>query len=294
MIDELQDGVRISELEGASHTAHPRLATSADAARDADLVLVTVKSAQTSDAAREIASTISPTTIVVSLQNGVSNVRTLRDAFGSRVRAGMVPFNVIRPAPGQFHRASSGSLMFEPSPLAEACRRANLAYELRNDMADVQWSKLVLNLNNAINALSNLPLVAELMDPSFRRCYAAAITEAVDLIHATGQRLARLTGLPTPWIAHLMRLPHAMFTRLGKAVITIDPTARSSMWDDLERGRLTEVDYIQGEIVALAEKQGKQAPINRELVRLIHAAEQGGKRQFSGEELYRALKQPTA
>ena len=294
VIDEVQDGVRISELDGAPHTAHPRLATTAEAARDADLVLVTVKSAQTSDAARELANVISPRAVVVSLQNGVRNVRVLREVFGDRVRAGMVPFNVIRPAPGQFHRASSGVLMFEPSALAEACRRAKLPYQLRTDMADVQWAKLVMNLNNAINALSNLPLVQELTDPAFRRIYGAAIAEATSLIHASGQRLAKLTTVPTAWLAYVMRLPEPIFRRLGKKVITIEPSARSSMWDDLERNRPTEVDFIQGEIVALADKLGRDAPINRGLVRLIKAAEQGGKRQFTGEELYRALTRPTA
>jgi 2-dehydropantoate 2-reductase len=257
-------------------------------------VLVTVKSAQTSDAARELVDVISPTANVVSLQNGVRNVGVLREVFGTRVRAGMVPFNVIRPAPGQFHRASSGVLMFEASALAEACRRAKLPYQLRDDMADVQWAKLVLNLNNAINALSNKPLVEELMDPAFRRCYGEAIREAVSLIHASGQRLAQLTKVPMAWLPHLMRLPDPIYRRLGKKVVTIEPSARSSMWDDLERNRPTEVDYIQGEIVALADKLGRDAPFARGLVRLVKAAEQGGKRQYSGEELYRALTQPTA
>lgn len=294
VIDELHDGVRISELEGAAHTAHPKLATSAEAARDAEIVLVTVKSAQTSDAARELADVISPRANVVSLQNGVRNVRVLREVFGDRVRAGMVPFNVIRPAPGQFHRASSGVLMFEPSTFAEACRRANVPYQLRDDMATVQWAKLVMNLNNAINALSNLPLFAELMDPAFRRCYGNSMAEAVSIIHASGQQLAKLTKVPMAWLPYLMRLPDPLYRRLGKQLVTIEPTARSSMWDDLERGRPTEIDFIQGEVVALADKLGRDAPIARGLVRLVKAAEQGGKRHYTGDELVRALTRPTA
>ena len=294
VLDELQDGVRVSELDGPAHTAHPRLATSADAARDADLVLVTVKSAQTSDAARALADVVSPRANVVSLQNGVRNVPVLREVFGDRVRAGMVPFNVIRPAPGHFRRASSGTLMFEPSTFAEACRRAKLPYQLRDDMADVQWAKLVMNLNNAINALSNLPLFAELMDPAFRRCYGDSMAEAISIIAASGQPLAKLTKVPMAWLPQLMRLPAPLYRRLGKKLVTIEPGARSSMWDDLERNRPTEVDYIQGEIVALADKLGRDAPIARGLVRLVKAAEQGGKRQYTGEELARALTQPTA
>jgi 2-dehydropantoate 2-reductase len=294
VIDTLHAGLRLSDLKATTHTAKPRLATSVEAARDADLVLVTVKAAQTSDAARELASVISPTTTVVSLQNGVRNVSVLRNALGNRVRAGMVPFNVIRPAAGHYHRASGGVLMFEASPLASACARANLEFEIRSDMTAVQWSKLVLNLNNAINALSNQPLAAELSDFDYRRVFSASVREAVELLGAAQQELPRLGTLPPQWIWRLLLLPDPIFRRVAKQVVAIDPTARSSMWDDLEAKRTTEIDYIQGEIVALAERLGRRAPINRALVRLVKEAEQGGKRQFSGRELFRAVTQPTA
>lgn len=284
----------MSELQGTTHTAKPRLATSPEGARDAELVLVTVKAAQTLDAARELASVISPSASVVSLQNGVRNVSVLRDAFGNRVRAGMVPFNVICPEPGHYHRASGGVLMFSSSQLANACTRAGLAYEIRSDMAAVQWSKLVLNLNNAINALSNQPLAAELSNYDYRRVFSACVREAVELLRAAGQELPRLGVLPTHLIWRLLLLPDAIFRRVAKQVIAIDPTARSSMWDDLEAKRATEIDYIQGEIVALAERLGRRASINRALVRLVKEAEQGGKRQYTGRELFRAVTQPRA
>ena len=56
--------------------------------------------------------------------------------------------------------------------------------------------------------------------------------------------------------------------------------------------RPTEVDYIQGEIVALAERLGRHAPVNARLVGLIRDAERGGKRDFTGAELYAALGRP--
>jgi 2-dehydropantoate 2-reductase len=80
-----------------------------------------------------------------------------------------------------------------------------------------------------------------------------------------------------------------VFKLLGKRIVAIDPNARSSMWDDLEAKRPTEVDYIQGEIVALANRLGRQAPINAKLVGLIREAERGGKRDFTGAELWHAL-----
>jgi 2-dehydropantoate 2-reductase len=234
---------------------------------------------------------------IVSLQNGVRNVPTLRGAMPDhRVLAGMVPFNVVRRAAGSYHRASEGKLMFEAhdaaAPLSEACLAADLPFELRDDMPAVQWSKLVLNLNNAINALSGRPLAEELAQHAYRRCLAAAQREAVELIRASGQPLARVTPLPTPWIARLLTAPDPVFKLLARRIVAIDPHARSSMWDDLEGKRPTEVDYIQGEIVALADRLGRSAPVNRTLVGLVNAAERGGKRDFTGAELCAALSLP--
>jgi len=86
-----------------------------------------------------------------------------------------------------------------------------------------------------------------------------------------------------------LTLPDAIFSRLARRVIAIDPHARSSMWSDLEARRPTEIDYLQGEIVALADRVGRAAPVNRALVALVRAAEAGGKRDYTGGELAAAL-----
>ena len=292
VIDELADGVRTTELHGGTHEAKPKLSTEASAATGADLVLVTVKSAGTADAARELAGVIDTRTVIVSLQNGVRNVTTLRDALpGYRVLAGMVPFNVVRKGRGHYHRASAGTLMFDnndaAAPLTDACLAADLPCDLHDDMPAVQWGKLVLNLNNAINALSGKPLAEELSQRDFRRCLAAAQREAVDLLAEADIPVARVTALPTRWIPRLLGVPDAVFKVLGRRIVAIDPAARSSMWDDLEAKRPTEVDYIQGEIVALAARLGRSAPVNATLVALIKEAERGGRRDFTGSELLR-------
>lgn len=293
VLDALERGLQISELGGGQWTVHPALATEAV---DAELILVTVKSAQTADAARALAST---TGTIVSLQNGVRNVALLRELLpGRRIVAGMVPFNVVRRGPGSYHRGSGGSLTIEnvdaAAPFTEACLRADLACELRDDMAAVQWAKLVLNLNNAINALSGLPLQVELSQRAFRRILAAAQREALTLLSQAGIRLARLTLVPPRVMPRLLELPDPVFRRVAGRVVAIDPYARSSMWDDLEANRPTEIAYINGEVVALAERLGTRAPVNAALVELIHAAEAGGKRDFDAAQLAHALHSMTA
>ena len=146
-----------------------------------------------------------------------------------------------------------------------------------------------MNLNNAVNALSGLPLKTELGQRPYRRCLAAAQREALDLLAVAHQDVAKLTALPPRWMPGLLRVPDRVFGLLAGKIIAIDPTARSSMWDDLQAGRPTEIDFLQGEVVALGERLGRAAPINRVLVQLVRAAETGGKREYTGRELTAAL-----
>ncbi|HEY6038352.1 MAG TPA: 2-dehydropantoate 2-reductase [Kofleriaceae bacterium] len=294
VLDELRDGLTVTELGERSWTARPVLATEASATRDAGVVLVTVKSAATAAAGAELAA-IQSEAIVISLQNGVHNAEVLRAALPGRVvLAGMVGYNVARVAPGRYHRGTSGEILVEAHPALEpfllACKKAELACEARADMPAVQWGKLVMNLNNAINALSGKPLFEELSDRDFRRCLAAAQREALDVLAAANQPVAKLLALPPRWVARILPMPDWAFRRIANRVAAVDPQARSSMQDDFRQGRPTEIAYLQGEIVALAAQHGRTAPINAKLVALVRAAEGGGKRDFTGRELWAAVR----
>lgn len=297
VIDELAGGLHVTELGGGrDEKVMPKLSTAPGAAATADLVLVTVKSGQTAEAGATLATVLPEGTVVVSLQNGVRNTDVLRAALpGRHVLAAMVPFNVVRREPGVYHRASDGVIRIDDdpaaAPLLAACRAAELPIEPRRDMRAVQWAKLLMNLNNAINALSGQPLAAELGQRVFRRCLAAAQREALDLLASAKQDVARLTAIPPRWMPRLLEVPDPVFRRLASRVVAIDPDARSSMWGDFEARRPTEIDYMQGEVVALAERLGKDAPINRALVRLVREAEAGGRRDFTGDALRVALGQ---
>lgn len=299
VIEELANGLTASELDDGRDAEMrgavvPRAAftatTDAAAAASADIVLVTVKSAQTAEAAETLATVIRERALVISLQNGVRNADTLRAALpGRTVLAGMVPWNVTRQGPGHYHRGTSGTLMIEQSPSAtpfvHACRAAHLPLDTRSDMLAVLWAKLVMNLNNAVNALSGLPLATELSQRAYRRVLAASQREALRLLAAANQPIAKLTLVPPRLMPRLLELPDPVFSVLAKRTIAIDPHARSSMWDDLEAKRPTEIDYLQGEVVTLAQRLGRPAPVNKKLVDLVRAAEAGGRRDYSGAEL---------
>ena len=289
-------GLDWSDLQGGhEHVAARALELQADpfAAAKAHLVLVTVKSSATETVARELATVIAPGIPVISFQNGLHNAEILRAALpGHPVLAGMVPFNVLQHEPGAFHQGSSGELMVESHASLAAYlpifQAAGLPLTPRNDMPAVLAAKLLLNLNNALNALAGLPLKEELSQRTWRRCLALAQREALAVFAAAKIRPARLTPLPPHWLPRVLELPDALFRRVAARLLAIDPVARSSMWEDLQRGRSTEVDAINGEVVALAARHGLDARVNARLVALIHEAEREPK-SWSGELLLREL-----
>ncbi|MFJ5262486.1 2-dehydropantoate 2-reductase [Streptomyces sp. NPDC088387] len=266
------------------------LAVGPEAAAGADYVLVTVKTAATGSAAKDLAAHLAPGAVVVSFQNGLHNPATLRAALpGHTVLAGMVPYNVVQSEPGTVHQGMPGRLMTEPDDtLVAAFRGAGLAIEARTDMSEVQHAKLLMNLNNAINALSGLPLRDQLAQRAYRRCLALCQREALAAYSAAGVAPARL-GPSAPGVTpYVLALPDTLFRRVAAASLRIDAHARSSMWEDLQRGRRTEIESLQGEIVALATAHGRTAPANARLMALVREAETAP-RTWTGPELYAEL-----
>jgi 2-dehydropantoate 2-reductase len=79
--------------------------------------------------------------------------------------------------------------------------------------------------------------------------------------------------IPAGWMPPLLRLPDMIFEAMLGRTMKIDPEARSSMWEDLQRGRRTEIDYLQGVITEIAARRGLDAPLSRRIVELIRKAE---------------------
>jgi 2-dehydropantoate 2-reductase len=292
--DVEQHGLSVVDLDGS--TRRPAVTFETDIARlaDCDVVLVCVKSGGTKEAAERLATVLRPDVVVVSFQNGVTNPAELRKILGQRVLAGIVNFNVLAKGAGTFRRATSGALILEQAsePLAAklvtSLRAAAFDVEVRADIVGVQWSKLVINSNNSVSALSDRPTREIVLSSGYRRVLSALMGEALAVLRAANIRPARVGPLPITAIPRLLRLPTPLFRVIARAQLKIDPEARSSMWEDLTGGRPTEVDYLNGQVVALAKTCGAQAPINERIVAIVHEAERAGKGspKLSAEELW--------
>lgn len=269
-------GLTLTDLEGRKDTLSGLEISDDPAVLDGcDLVLVTVKSAATAEMARLIAQYAPPDALIVSLQNGVTNIAQLRDALPVHdLRAGMVPFNVTQTGAATFHRGTSGDILVARGKTGfPALSAPGLSWREADDFEAVQWGKLLINLNNALNALSDLPLLTQLQDRAWRRLMADQMTEALHVLKAAKIRPARFTAAPPALVPHILRLPTPLFRRIAAQMLTIDPQARSSMWDDLTLRRTTEVDALQGAILALAAKHGVPCPFMRHITRAVKDAE---------------------
>lgn len=285
-------GLTLSDFAGLDvHVPATRLALETDPGclAGADLVLVSVKTGATAELAAQIAARCADTVPVVSLQNGLEAIGVLTNALPGRdVRAGMVPFNVVPVAGGRYHRAVSGDILIgtgSSGDLATVLTVAGLKLRETDRITAIQWGKLVVNLNNALNALSGLTILEQLLDRGWRRLMADQMAEALAVLAAAGIDVQPTTPLPARLIPVVMRLPTGVFRRIAAQMITIDPTARTSMSYDLAAGKLTEVDALQGRIVKLGQQAGVPTPINSRVHKLIHRAERHGPVMLTVKEI---------
>jgi len=291
-------GLHLSDWQGADvHLSAESLDFSENdaAVEHADIVIVTVKSAATYEVGQALAKRLRPEAVVISLQNGIGNAAVLSQHLpDNSVLSGMISFNVVQQGEGRFHAGTEGELMCDRHALLEPMltlfKEADLPLELRGDMLQVQWSKLLMNLNNAINALSGIPLYDQLSQRNYRRCLALLIREALAVLQRASIRPASLMPVPMSLLPAVLSVPDWLFKRLAQRMLAIDPKARSSMWEDLEGGRRTEVDWINGEVIKLAANVGARAPANSRIVELVRAAEEGGERNWRGDELLAVLR----
>ena len=272
-------GLMLSDLDAPDHRIEASALTLHDSVPRIrpSLVLLCVKTRSTAQAAAELAAALPEGTVVLSLQNGISNPGVASRAGPSlEVLPGMVPFNVAQTAPGHFHRGTrSGPLTARDHAAVRAWlpafAAAGLPLQLHTDLRALQWGKLLLNLNNPVNALSCLPLREQLLDRDLRRVLAALQEEALGVMQAAGIEPARLTPLPPARVPAVLRLPTPLFRLLASRMLKVDGRARSSMADDLAFGRPTEIDALCGEVVRLAAVVGFSAPLNARIAQLVEA-----------------------
>ena len=227
-----------------------------------DLILLTVKAYDTEVAARTMGRMTDRKVPILTLQNGLGNVETLQRHVPSRViLAGTTVQSALTRAPGDIVHTGTGTTWIgeldhkitrRSLAIAEVFERAGFKTEVSNNIEAIIWSKAIVN--SAVNPISALAHV-----PNGELIRRPQLNEAVNLVVAEGSAIAKSNGLhprPNPKI-------------LLDKVLRSASKNRSSMLQDLEAGRETEIHQINGWISRTARRLGVPSPFNDILARLI-------------------------
>ncbi len=240
--------------------------TELSAVRGAQLLLFCVKSGDTTAVARELAHVVEPGSIVLSLQNGVDNVDRIRAASGLRALAAVVYVAASTPEPGTVKHLARGDLVLGPpgaetERIAAVFERAGVPCRISDNIRGELWAKLVSNC--ALNAISALGRAryGRIAESGDARALMRAVVDEVFTV-------ARASGVVIPGMADA----EAAFAS-AMAIATQMTGARSSTAQDVERGRRTEIDSLNGYVARRAAELGVPAPLNHALCTLVKLIE---------------------
>ncbi|HEY1939536.1 MAG TPA: 2-dehydropantoate 2-reductase [Candidatus Angelobacter sp.] len=247
--------------------------TSIEAAKDAEIVLLCVKSYDTSEAVNSIADRLSRDTIIVSLQNGVENAERVH-AAGMQVVAAAVYVAAELSAPGHVKHTGAGNLAIGdfwdkgridhlPSDavkkVADLFSQAGVPCRISENIQSDLWTKLVMNCSyNAISALCSAKYGLLAKNLGIQETIRQVIAEIVAVAHAL--------RIEIPSADALMQSAIDLGARIADAF--------SSTAQDIHRGRRTEIDSLNGYIARRGRELGIATPVNQTLHSLMKLLEQ--------------------
>ena len=259
-------GVRVESIEGDFQVVPVRAIRDPSSVGKVDLVLFSVKSTGTRRAAEEAVPLVGPHTTVLAIQNGVDNEAVLEEVLGAdRIVPGVAVIGVSMPEPGLVRHTNNGSITLGEASGEETDRvreirqvfsDAGVEVRISADIRTVKWRKLIWNAAfNPLAALTGSRVLDLIEDDDSRTLAEAAMGEAIAVGVAMGYDVGGYD--------------------VGRATQR-DPNwalSRTSMLQDVERGRPTEIEAITGAVVRYGRMKGVPTPVCSTLVRLVRAKE---------------------
>ncbi|WP_423454741.1 ketopantoate reductase family protein [Ottowia sp. VDI28] len=233
-----------------------------------DLVVLAVKANDVETAAHAALPMLSAQTIVLAIQNGLGSADAVASAVGANhLAVGIASgFGASVLAPGHVHHnamqavrmGAYGSLAPQAiEKVARVWREAGFDAEAVSDIQTMQWEKLICNVAySAPCALTGMTVGQIMKDPDMARISRAAATEAWRVARALGVGISVQDPVAHAW---------AFGDRM--------PTAKPSALQDMEAGRRSEIDVINGAVPRYGALAGIDAPVNETLARLVKARE---------------------
>ncbi|MBO0887907.1 ketopantoate reductase family protein [Candidatus Bathyarchaeota archaeon] len=260
------NGVRLKEVSGRIIRARIQVKRSLSLEDRPDLVILTVKAYDTEETARDLSKHVKRGTPILSLQNGLGNIESLLRFFSaSSVISGTTTEAVQRTGPGLILHKGSGTTWVgklgagaanKTNTIARLFKSSGFETRTSKNITGVIWSKAIVN--SAINPISALARVSNrdiARIASLRGASLSLVQEGVRVARAHGVNLT-----PSPTI-------------LLSRVLTSSGRNQSSMLQDIEAGRKTEIREINGRIASIGKRLRVDAPLNTLITQLVLALE---------------------
>jgi 2-dehydropantoate 2-reductase len=241
--------------------------TEISAIRDCSLILFCVKANDTEETAKQIAPLLQPDATVVCLQNGVDNADRIRAATNVTVIPAAVYVAVSVPEPGRVKHLARGDLIIGPpsertTEVARTFIRAGIPCRISENIEGELWVKLLCNSAlNAISALANARYGQIMENAAARQLMQQVVDEVLAVAEANSVVLPGISDRESGMAAAM-----EIATQMAGAL--------SSTAQDLDRGRPTEIDALNGYVARRGAELGVPVPINRALFALVKLAEQ--------------------
>jgi len=259
--------------DGVDRTVRVRAVTSAAgvdlASGPVDLLIVLVKSFHTEAAMRSAVSLVGSQTVVLSLQNGLGHEDVLAEIVGrdkllaGKTYVGGTQLAARHVIAGTRQKLTligelDGSVSVRAEAIAAAFNAAGLDTTVSDNIMGTIWDKLLVNVaTGALSGITRLPYGELYQVPALEACAVAAVTEAMAVARACGVQLS-ITEPVDAWRRAGAGLPFEF---------------KNSMLQSLEKGSVTEIDFINGAVVAQGARCGVPTPVNQTLVAAIKGLE---------------------
>lgn len=246
-----------------------------------DLALLAVKTQDVETTCRQIKALVQDTPIVT-LQNGVRSDNIVASILpGENILSGVVMLNVQFLEPGKITYARSGSLIIGEA-MGRNGRRVRdiqtllnraIRTEINVNIQGVHWTKLLVNnLANGLEAMTGQSIKECMRHAGLRKISIMTLKEGHQVIEKAGFHTAPLPGVPAPIMEFIIRSPAPIAARVLSLAMGSSNTLSSTL-QSLRRGRPTEIDYLNGEIVRLGQQVGLATPYNARVVEIVKGVE---------------------
>jgi len=252
----------------------------------ADIVLLAVKGLHTEKALTSILPFVSKAAAVVSMQNGINEETIARIVSADRTIGCSITWGGTNKGPGQLLQTAEGGFIIGQWPTGTSQRVGDTAEllskafptEISDNIIGDRWTKLLITVSmTGVGTVAGLTYGGVVDNEDARKVALVVITETYEIGKATGVNFVNLQGIsPTIFLVH-NKTEFENASRIMEIGFSKHRGIKPSMWQDIDKGRKTEVDFVNGHVVRKGKEIGKPTPANELVTRIIKQIEVGEK-----------------